>query len=122
MSTVLWAELQNDPEDFASDDLYFLYKAADTLNARCQSLKVPPLLDLLDHSDLQFNLSDEELEESWLDENAKWLKPEEALPTLRALAQELTDNEDLLQDIEYAIERFEAAEKQGTNVRLLVVM
>jgi len=122
MSTVLWAELKNDPEDFASDDLYFLYKAADNLDAQCKALQVTPLIELLDHSDLQFNHSDEDLDEAWLEANAKWLQPEAILPTLRALEKQISNNEDLHQDIEYAIERFEHAEKQGTSVRLLVVM
>ena len=69
--------------------------------------------------------ADEDLGEDWLAQNAKWMGAAELLKTLRALESALTDSEDdeeLLEEIQYAVGRYAEAEKHNTRVRLVMVM
>lgn len=125
MSTVLWIKLENDPEDFASDDLYHLYHDLDALDEQCRQAGVTPLSEFVDNSDLQYNLSDEDLGEDWLEANAVWLEPAPLLETLAALEGALAgkeDQEEVLEEIRHVIVRCNDAQSQSVQVRLLAVM
>ena len=61
MSTVLWCSLQSDSYDYCPDDLGLLYDRIEELDGLCAKVGVKPLSDFLDESDVEFNLSEEEL-------------------------------------------------------------
>jgi hypothetical protein len=125
MSTVLWISLETDPEDFAPDDLGYLFNSLDTLDAQCSQLKVRPLSQFVDDSDLEYNMSEVDLGEKWLQENAKWSNASELLVTLRVLEKALIESEndeDILEEIRYVAHRCAEAEKHNTRVRLISVM
>lgn len=129
MSTVLWMTLENDPDDFAPDDLAVLYDNMDALDEKCASLEVVALTEFVDFSDMELNVSEDDMDddeaEQWLADNAKWVNPAELLATLRALEQALVeadDDQDLIEDLQYCIERCETAEQDAVRVRLIAVM
>jgi len=87
--------------------------------------------DLLDSSDMEFNLSDEELPESWLKERAKWLDPlrvREHLLNLRrevasgTVVSDTATKARLEAEINGVLEVCSEAVKEGKRVRLLVVI
>ena len=131
MSTVIWTMLESDPEDFCPDDLGYLEENAEALDELCDTLGVTPLTELCDMSDLEYNMSEEELDESWLKENAKWLAAGTILPTITALQRALSSGSadfdpdttsELSDELAYIAERCGQAETAGVRVRLLVVM
>lgn len=129
MSTVLWMILENDDDDFAPDDLAALYASMDALDEQCADLSVAALSDFVDFSDMELNVSEEDMgeeeAEQWLADHAKWVKPAELLATLRVLEQALAeagDDEELIEDLRYCIERCETAEQDAVSVRLIAVM
>ena len=127
MSMVLWASLETDTDDFMPDDLFSMFDKLEALDARCDQLQVKKLSELVDNSDLEFNMSDEDLGEDWLVENANWMHAAELLKTLQAMETALKDSEEdddeqLLEEIQYAVGRFVEAEKNNTRVRLLALI
>jgi hypothetical protein len=63
MSTVLWANHLLKNGEVASDesDKWALYKHAKKIDEFASSAKVEPFSSLLDHTDIQFNIGDDEL-------------------------------------------------------------
>jgi len=129
MSTVLWMILENDADDFAPDDLAALYASMDGLDEQCADLGVAAFSDYVDFSDMELNVSEDDMDEDeaeqWLQDNAKWVNPADLLATLRVLEQSLAeanDDEDLIEDLRYCIERCENAVQDTVRVRLIAVM
>jgi hypothetical protein len=125
MSIVFWLKSEADPDDFAPDDLAGLSDRIDEIDEICRRHHVKPLGEFVDDSDLEFNMSEEELDEDWLRQNAKWVSAAELLDTLNALAaalDEAGDDQDLAEEISYAAHRCGEAEKAGLRVRLIAVM
>lgn len=125
MSMVLWIQLENDPEDYAPDDLGFLLDGLDDIDEQCTELQVQPLSEFVDYSDVEYNMSEDELDESWLAENAKWVSPADLLITLQSLEQAMVDeddDEDLIDEVRYLINRCAEAEQAAVRVRLIAVM
>jgi hypothetical protein len=63
MSTVLWGNHLLKNGEVASDesDKWALYKHAEKLDNFASAAKVEPFSSLLDHTDIQFNMGDDEL-------------------------------------------------------------
>ncbi len=125
MSMVLWIKLETDSTDFAPDDLGYLFDQLEILDQQCGAFKVKRLSEFVDYSDMEFNISEEDLDEEWLQENKKLVDATELLITLRALENiviESDENDDLLEEIRYVMSRCVEAEKQGVRVRLIAVM
>lgn len=123
MSTVFWCALQNDAEDDCPDDLGYLYDHVEELDKLCVAAGRKTLSSFLDDSDLQFNLSDEDLGDDWLAEHARWFEPDNLLSSVEALL-ELAETLDAgaVEELSYVRDRCLSAGKAGTKVRLLVVM
>ena len=92
MSTVLWANYLVDGQvTCAESDLYALCKYADKLDKICRKNNLLPFLDTHDSTDMQFNVSDEELPDGMesTDElmaaNGTWVDAQAALEMLESL-------------------------------------
>jgi len=93
MSTVLWANHLLSNGEVASDesDKWALYKHAEKLDQLAAAAKVEPFSDLLDHTDMQFNIGDAELPDGMESTNelmarqGVWKSADDALEILSAL-------------------------------------
>jgi len=93
MSTVLWANYRLPNGKVVSDesDKWALYKYADTLDKVACAAKVAPFSSLLDDTDIQFNMGDDELPDGIKSTNALmahqgvWKSANDALAILNKL-------------------------------------
>ncbi|MFZ6709585.1 MULTISPECIES: hypothetical protein [unclassified Undibacterium] len=125
MSMVLWIKLDSDSDDMAPDDLGYLLDELEDIDAQCEELGVQPLSEFVDYSDVEYNMSEDDLDESWLAENAKWVNPTELLTSIRALEAALTesgDNNEVLEELQIILLRCIEAENKAAQVRLIAVM
>ncbi|MES2039037.1 MAG: hypothetical protein V4495_14475 [Pseudomonadota bacterium] len=125
MSMVLWIKLDSDSDDMAPDDLGYLLDELEDIDAHCEELDVQPLSEFVDYSDVEYNMSEDDLDESWLAENAKWVNPTELLISIRALEAALTesgDNNEVLEELQIILLRCIEAENKAAQVRLIAVM
>lgn len=125
MSMVLWIKLDSDSDDMAPDDLGYLLDELENIDAHCEELGVQPLSEFVDYSDVEYNMSEDDLGESWLAENAKWVNPTELLTSIRALEAALTesgDNNEVLEELQIILLRCIEAENKAAQVRLIAVM
>lgn len=128
MSTVIWCTLQSDPEDYCPDDLGYLLDNLDELDHCCAKIGATPLSELLDDSDLEYNLSDSDLDDEaaateWLSEHARWFEPETVLATVTGLIKLADELEpEIIEELNHIQERCLAAQDTKTPVRLLVVI
>lgn len=125
MSMVLWIKLDSDSDDMAPDDLGYLLDELEDIDAQCEELGVQPLSEFVDYSDVEYNMSEDDLDESWLAENAKWVNPTELLTSIRALEAALTesgDNDEVLEELQIILLRCIEAENKAAQVRLIAVM
>lgn len=98
MSTVLWANHLFDNGEVISDesDKWALCKYADKLDELAGTAKVEPFSSLLDHTDFQFNMGDDELPEGMESTNelmardGVWKSASDALAILNALFAVIT--------------------------------
>jgi hypothetical protein len=107
-------------------------KKADALDSLSVSFGVRKLSDFFDTTDAQFNMSDEELPESWIAENEKWFIPADALPALRKIIEVLKAGEvkgikeniraDLLEELEDCEVKVSAANSEGDQFHFCIVM
>lgn len=124
MSMVLWIKLESDSDDVAPDDLGYLLDELEDIDAHCEELGVLPLSEFVDYSDVEYNMSEDDLDESWLTDNAKWVNPTELLITIRALETALTesgDNNEVLEELQIILQRCAEAEENAVQVRLIAV-
>ena len=129
MSTVVWCEIES--RDNTPPDMPLLFQLAGELDKLSPATGQAAFSDLLDSSDMEFNLSDEELPESWLKERAKWLDPlrvREHLLNLRrevasgTVVSDTATKARLEAEINGVLEVCSEAVKEGKRVRLLVVI
>ena len=93
MSTVLWANHLLKNGEVASDenDKWALYKYAEKLDKFASAAKVEPFSSLLDHTDIQFNMGDDELPDGMKSTNALmaregvWKSANDAIAILNGL-------------------------------------
>ncbi|WP_338848445.1 hypothetical protein V8J88_06125 [Massilia sp. W12] len=137
MSMVIWAELETEHRralargeeeldiDSLPDDLPQLHEALETLNARSLQLGQTALMEMVDFSDLEYNHSEEELPDDWLDQHAKWLEPQALRQVITALANDVAaqgGQTDLLQELHHVLARCGQAQAEESRIRLVVVM
>ena len=93
MSTVLWANRLLGTGEVISDesDKWALYRHAGKLDGLASAAKVEPFSSLLDHTDVRFNMGDDELPEGMVSTNelmardGVWRSAEDALAVLDGL-------------------------------------
>lgn len=131
MGTVLWANYRLANGEVVSDesDKWALYKHADKLDKLANTAKLGPFSSLLDHTDLQFNICDDELLDGMESTNelmardGVWKSADDGLAILNGLLATITAEkprfgtlrndydavvEELLESIEHANKAGEA--------------
>jgi hypothetical protein len=107
-------------------------RLSEELDALAGEIGVRKLSDFFDFTDYQFNLSDEDLPESWIQENEKWFHPADALPSLGKLldrlrasaAQGIPDDmrSDLIEELEDCLAKVQAADRDKDEFHFCIVM
>lgn len=109
MSKVLWIKLENDSGKFDPDDLACMYNELDELDQQCSRLGVAPLSKFIEG---------EEAKQQKLVDAAELSK---TLRTLKNARLHSGEEDDLLDEIRFAIRRCDDAEKAGVAIRLIAV-
>ena len=107
-------------------------KASEELDKLAETLGVRKLSDFIDTADMQYNLSDDELPESWIVENEKWFAPADALPSLMKIVERLKSGEvkgikeklrpELLEELEDCLTKVTEAERARDQFHFCLVM
>ncbi len=113
-------------------DLSLFYNFADILDGITDKLEVVKLSEFFDFSDLEFNLSDEELPESWISENQKWFSPQAALPSICSILKHLKMGKieeiperirlGLIEELEDCLTQLEIAVAEVDDFQFCIVM
>lgn len=135
MSDTIWVRRKSrvGTDDSGDDFDHSLFcRSSDQLDALAASLGVRKLSDFFDTTDLQYNMSDEDLPESWVAENEKWFQPSEALPAMRKIVERLKAGEvkgikeklraELLEELEDCLAKVAAAESENDQFHFCIVM
>lgn len=141
MSTVLWANHLSSSGEVTSDesDKWALYKHADKLDKLASAAKVEPFSSLLDHTDVQFNMGDDELPERMNSTNelmardGVWTSAKDALAILNGLLAVITaekprfgvmknDYDAIVAELSESIEYAKRASESGSKFNFSVVM
>ena len=98
MSTVLWANVLEDLNVVSDEcDKYALYKHSKKLDKLTKKLKTVGFASVQDTTDVQFNLSDQELPEGItstdevMSKEGVWVSGSEAVEMIEALIRHITD-------------------------------
>lgn len=96
MSDTIWVRRKSKvgTDDSVDDYDHSLFcEHAEELDDLAESLSVAKLSDYFDTTDLQFNMSEEDLPESWIVENEQWFEPADALIALNKIIESLKSGE-----------------------------
>ena len=135
MSDTIWVRRKSQvgTDDSGDDFDHSLFcKASQALDGLAESLGVRKLSDFFDTTDLQFNMSDEDLPETWIVENEKWFAPSDALPALARIVERLKSGEakgvkekiraELIEELEDCLAKVKAAEQGNDQFHFCIVM
>lgn len=135
MSDTIWVRRKSrvGTDDSGDDFDHSLFcRASEELDGLAESLGVRKLSDFFDMTDVQFNMSDEDLPESWIAENEKWFAPSDALPALEKIVERLKTGKvkgvkegtrsDLIEELEDCLVKVRAAEKEKDLFHFCIVM
>jgi hypothetical protein len=140
VSTVLWANhLLNGAVVSDESDKGALYKHAEKLDKLAIAAKVEPFSSLLDHTDIQFNMGDDELPEGMESTNALmardgvWRSANDALAILNGLLNAITtdkprfgivknDYDAVVAELSESVEYAKKASAAGAKFNFSVVM
>lgn len=141
MSTVIWANhlLKNSGVKSDENDKWALYKHAKRLDKLTSEAKLEPFSSLLDHTDLQFNMGDDELPEGMKSTNelmardGVWKSANDALVILNGLLAVISaekprfgvlknDCDAVIAELSESIEYAQKASEAGAKFNFSVVM
>ncbi len=135
MSETIWVRRKSrvGTDDSGDDYDHSLFcKKAEALDSLSVSLNVRKLTDFFDTTDIEYNISEDELPESWIAENEKWFVPADALPALRKIIELLRAGEvkgikeniraDILEELEDCEAKVSAANSEGDQFHFCIVM
>ncbi len=135
MSETIWVRRKSKVGTDESGDDYdhsLFSQYAEELDSLADLLSVPKLSDFFDTTDLQFNLADEDLPESWIIENEEWYEPSAALPSLHKVIENLKTKEvswikgntksELVEELEDCEAKVTAAELENDQFHFCIVM
>jgi hypothetical protein len=135
MSDTLWVRRKSKAgtDDSGDDFDHSLFcKHAEALDKLAASLSVTKLSDFFDTTDLLFNMSDEDLPESWIIENEQWYPTNDALIALNKIIENLKANEvkwikgiakaELLEELEDCEAKLASAERENDLFHFCIVM
>lgn len=135
MGDTIWVRRKSrvGTDDSGDDFDHSLFcKASEELDKLAESLGIRKLSDFIDTTDMQYNLSDEELPQSWVVENEKWFSPADALPSLARIIERLRSGEvkgvkekvrhELLEELEDCLAKVSDAQREGDQFHFCLVM
>ncbi len=131
MGNTVWVLRESSADEGDDWDHSLLLEAAEALDAEAERLGAKKLSEFFDWADMEFNLSDEDLPESWIAENRKWYAPDQAIATLLALKTRLeegeipgveVDTEGLIEEIDDCLGKLQTARAEGDRIHLCIVM
>lgn len=135
MSDTIWVRRKSRVgTDESGDDFdHSLFcRASEDLDKLAEALGVRKLSDFFDTTDMQYNLSEDELPESWIVENEKWFAPSDALPSLTKIVERLRSGEvkgikeklrpELLEELEDCLAKVTEAEREQDEFHFCLVM
>lgn len=135
MSDTIWVrrKSQAGTEDSGDDfDHSVFCKNSEALDALADALGVRKLSDFFDTTDLQYNMSEDDLPESWVAENEKWFAPADALASLTKIVERVKAGEvkgikeksrpDLLEELEDCLAKVGQAERENDQFHFCIVM
>ena len=135
MSDTIWVRRKSrvGTEDSGDDFDHSLFcKASEELDKLAESLGVRKLSDFIDTTDMQYNMSDDDLPESWIVENEKWFAPADALASLSKIVERLRLGEvkgikeklrpELLEELEDCLKKVTEAERDIEQFQFCLVM
>jgi len=135
MSDTIWVRRKSrvGTEDSGDDFDHSLFcKASEELDKLAESLGVRKLSDFIDTTDMQYNMSDDDLPESWIVENEKWFAPADALASLSKIVERLRLGEvkgikeklrpELLEELEDCLNKVTEAERDSDQFHFCLVM
>jgi len=135
MSDTIWVrrKSQAGTDDSGDDFDHSLFcEASEELDQLAKSLGVRMLSDFIDTTDMQYNMSEDELPESWIAENEKWFSPAEALPSLQKIIDRLKSGKadgieedlrpELIEELEDCLAKVSEAGQEGDQFHFCLVM
>jgi hypothetical protein len=135
LSDTIWVRRKSKAgtDDSGDDFDHSLFcEHAEVLDELAASLAVAKLSDYFDTTDLQFNLSEEDLPESWIVENEQWFEPNNALIALNKIIENLKAAEvkwikgdakaELLEELEDCAAKVAAAKQEQDQFHFCIVM
>jgi len=135
MSDTIWVrrKSQAGTDDSGDDYDHSLFcEASEELDELAKSLGVRMLSDFIDTTDMQYNMSEDELPESWIVENEKWFAPADALPSLKKIIERLKSGKadgieedlraELIEELEDCLAKVSEAEQEGDQFHFCLVM
>jgi len=135
MSDTIWVrrKSQAGTDDSGDDYDHSLFcEASEELGELAKSLGVRMLSDFIDTTDMQYNMSEDELPESWIVENEKWFAPADALPSLKKIIDRLKSGKadgieedlraELIEELEDCLTKISEAEQEGDQFHFCLVM
>lgn len=135
MSDTIWVrrKSQAGTDDSGDDYDHSLFcEASEELDELAKSLGVRMLSDFIDTTDMQYNMSEDELPESWIVENEKWFAPADALPSLKKIIERLKSGKadgieedlraELIEELEDCLTKVAEAGKEGDQFHFCLVM
>jgi hypothetical protein len=129
MSDTIWFLREGHTEDGDDYDHTLMLNASEQLDALAESLGVQKLSGFHDYSDLEFNMSEEELDEEWIAENSQWHDPAPALESVTTLLANLgkleipeEDRQPLQDELEDCHQKLRNAVADGAKFHFCIVM
>ena len=135
MSDTIWVRRKSQvgTENSGDDVDHSLFcKNSEELDKLAQAIGVGKLSDFFDTTDLQFNMAEEDLPETWIAENEKWFSPSDALPVLTKIVARLKTGEvkgikeksrsELLEELEDCLAKVSEAEHENDQFHFCIVM
>lgn len=135
MSDTIWVRRKSQAGSANSgDDVdHSLFcKNSEALDKLAQSIGVCKLSHFFDTTDLQYNMAEEDLPETWIAENENWFSPSDALPVLTKIVARLKAGEvkgikekwrpELLEELEDCLAKVSEAERENDQFHFCIVM
>lgn len=135
MSDTIWVRRKSQAgTDSSGDDFDHsaFCKNSEELDKLAEVVGVRKLSDFFDTTDLQYNMSEEDLPETWIEENEKWFFPSDALPALEKIVEHLKAGEvkgikeksrpELLEELKDCLAKVSEAERENDQFHFCIVM
>lgn len=130
MGDTIWVLRKSQVENGDDFDHSIFCKHIDKLDKLAIEIGVSKLSDFLDYSDLEFNFSEQELDENCVEENQKWFEPALAINSLEVIISWLKNNKikaikqqlELIVELEDSLTKLKSAKEEKDLFHFAVIM